>query len=822
MFTSASLIGTVLSAILALGALPASSDLVAAEGPRPVEKIRLTTSTGAPTSVGAAAIGDVPIASGKGAAKPLRPLSLWLAAEEPADAAPLAAGAEVLTAPLEVSPFQVAGLTWSADSKPAPGQRLLIRVREGEIWSEWHEIECEEDTRPDGAPAPKGTEPFVTGGADGVQVLVAGGNGAPADLTLALMPANPEGEKVLAPSEIETTNAERTALAPESDDEAAAPEGAPQSADASQSAQAPAMSEEKAAVLEPEYASRASGAGAGALTAARIPRTPLPAATTAHGLTVPVVTRAEWGAPTSEPGDWETEYAAAPFVVVHHTAGTNNYTCDQSAGIVKGIYNFHANSLGWSDIGYNFLVDKCGRAFEGRWGTLASPKGQMAIGGHSRGFNTGTMGISMIGDYTSVAPSSATLTTVGRLSAWQLARAGVAPDSSGVFVSKGNKKYPAGTRVTLPRISGHRDNGYTECPGAAAYPLLPKMRRIAVDELASAGTPASPVDLTGEWRAGANGWRFLRSDGSYATNAWARIGGKIYAFDADGAMRTGWYDFHGAWYYLDPTSGAMRTGALALPDGLYLLSSSGAMTVGWAQEPSGWRYYDSSGRQARGWVEDRGAWYFLDRTSGIMRTGRLVVDGATYFFDPSGAMAVGWSSSSAGWRYYAPSGAEVHGWARVGDRWYYLDPTSGIMRTGRISVGGSTYVLDASGARLSGWWPSAGDWYYLRTSDGAMLRGWTPVSGAWYLLDASSGRMRTGWVSSGGAWYYLDASGAMRTGWVSSGGAWYFLDASGAMRTGWVSSGGAWYFLDGSGAIVTGARTISGTTYRFAPSGALL
>ena len=99
-------------------------------------------------------------------------------------------------------------------------------------------------------------------------------------------------------------------------------------------------------------------------------------------------------------------------VVVHHTAGTNSYSAGQSASIVRGVYYYHAVTLDWGDIGYNFLVDKFGTVFEGRSGSVAAPAGKMSVGAHARGVNTGTMGISMMGDYSTVSPSDAQLGSV--------------------------------------------------------------------------------------------------------------------------------------------------------------------------------------------------------------------------------------------------------------------------------------------------------------------------------------------------------------------------------------------------------------------------
>ncbi len=162
---------------------------------------------------------------------------------------------------------------------------------------------------------------------------------------------------------------------------------------------------------------------------------------------------------------------------VHHTAGSNNYSEAQAAGIVRGIYQYHAQTLGWCDIGYNALVDKFGNIYEGRYGGLD----KNVQGAHAGGFNTGTFGISMMGNYTSVAPSQATINAVGNMIGWRLKIAGIKPKGTTQMTSGGTSyaKYAYGTKVTLPNIFAHRDVGTTTCPGDAGYAQMDSIRNIA-------------------------------------------------------------------------------------------------------------------------------------------------------------------------------------------------------------------------------------------------------------------------------------------------------------------------------------------------------
>ncbi len=157
------------------------------------------------------------------------------------------------------------------------------------------------------------------------------------------------------------------------------------------------------------------------------------------------------------------------LAVVHHTVTTNNYSCAQSASIVRGIEVYHVKGNGWNDIGYNFLVDRCGQVFEGRYGGVD----KNVVGAHSQGFNTGTVGAALLGTYQTAEPTAAQRQALVDLLAWRLDLAHVDPLSTVNYVSGGNTKYAAGLPVPLRAISGHRDTYFTDCPGSALYKLLP-------------------------------------------------------------------------------------------------------------------------------------------------------------------------------------------------------------------------------------------------------------------------------------------------------------------------------------------------------------
>jgi N-acetylmuramoyl-L-alanine amidase len=195
-------------------------------------------------------------------------------------------------------------------------------------------------------------------------------------------------------------------------------------------------------------------------------RVPLrvPAATVAP----PIVPRLSWGANESIRRGPPSYSSDVRFAIVHHTAGRNDYTRAEAAAIVKGIQLFHVQGNGWNDIGYNFLVDRFGTIYEGRFGGVA----RNVIGAHALGFNTGSVGIALLGTYGETAPPHAAQDAIARLIAWRLDLAHVDPTSFLTYISGGSERYRSGIPVLLNAVSGHRDTGFTECPGNALFARL--------------------------------------------------------------------------------------------------------------------------------------------------------------------------------------------------------------------------------------------------------------------------------------------------------------------------------------------------------------
>jgi hypothetical protein len=195
---------------------------------------------------------------------------------------------------------------------------------------------------------------------------------------------------------------------------------------------------------------------------------------TAQETQPPILTRADWGADESLRRADPSYDATVKVGFVHHTDTANDYTMAQTASVIRSIYAYHVKSNGWNDIGYNYLVDRFGRVWEGRYGGIA----RAVLGAHTGGFNTDSFGAALIGTYTTAPPTPATLTALEQLFAWKLGSNYRDPAATATLRSAGGSttKYAAGVQHAFAVVSGHRDAGNTTCPGDATYARMGSIR----------------------------------------------------------------------------------------------------------------------------------------------------------------------------------------------------------------------------------------------------------------------------------------------------------------------------------------------------------
>ncbi|MCW3843819.1 N-acetylmuramoyl-L-alanine amidase [Micromonospora yasonensis] len=420
----------------------------------------------------------------------------WAAGDGPVTTAlhtvdfPAATGREVTVPRRDTDRFAMIGVTWTNPKATFRGT-ISVRTRAvGGGWSDWQPLELDSHRGPEsGAEAGRargGTDPLWVGASDGVEVRAVAASGGtsdrlPAGLRLELVdPGQPKRRKAGAAGRAPGSRdrlrpvAQLRALEPTATDPAATDTTAPAPTDTT--APAPTDSTAPAETTAPAptetTAPVETTAPAPATTTAPAPTTASPTAAPNPVPTPKVVTRAGWQADESIVTDPPTYGKTVKAFFVHHTAGTNTYSCADSAAIVRGIEVYHVKSNGWNDIGYNFLVDKCGVVFEGRKGGIDKP----VTGAHTYGFNTDTAAIAVLGTYISSGVPVVVQDAIAHVAAYKLGQYGNDPAGTVTLVSGVNGKYPLGQSVTFNRVSGHRDAVATECPGDALYGQLGGLR----------------------------------------------------------------------------------------------------------------------------------------------------------------------------------------------------------------------------------------------------------------------------------------------------------------------------------------------------------
>ncbi|MFD7558347.1 peptidoglycan recognition protein [Streptomyces sp. NPDC059835] len=379
----------------------------------------------------------------------------------------------------DVKTFSLVGVVWDDVTTQLHG-RVQVRTRSTATaaWSDWQDVEThngEHAADPDAVERGSGrvrgaTAPLWVGESDGVEVRVQAEPGAGTGTRAAGAARLPSGLRI----ELVDPGRSAPGTAPDAknrrpvgDDkgEVVVPGMTMEMAESSAAnvPHAPLGANEITALDKADSTADAVFASDGDLSEAAAPYI---------GPRPRIVTRKGWGADESlrEPGFVYTNTVKAAFV--HHSASGNNYDCKDAPAVLRSLYRYHVVSSGWRDIGYNFAVDKCGTVYEGRAGGVSKP----VMGAHTMGFNTDSMGIAVIGTFTSANPPKAALDAVARLTAWKLGLFGADPRAKTTLKSGGGNRFPKGQSVRLNVISGHRDGFATECPGKRLYDQLPPTR----------------------------------------------------------------------------------------------------------------------------------------------------------------------------------------------------------------------------------------------------------------------------------------------------------------------------------------------------------
>ncbi|WP_326578312.1 FG-GAP-like repeat-containing protein [Streptomyces sp. NBC_00481] len=324
----------------------------------------------------------------------------------------------------------------------------------------------------------------------------------------------------------------------------------------------------------------------------------------------PIISRARWGADESTVTGTAEYIDRISAVFVHDTGGTNSYSCAESPALIRALMAHDVRTAGRGDLGYNFVVDKCGRIYEGRAGGAdLSVRGE-----HTPGFDGDSTGVAVLGDFDSGGgPGRAAVESVARLAAWKLGQ--YAGDPTGkvtLTAAEDTGVYAQGESAELDVISGGGDAAATTSPGANLYAELPEVRRYAASPGRSSAIPTAdytgdgvrdlvaPTHRTGSGSitlvpGGVNGpvpASRLRLD-----QASTGVPGAAESGDQWGAA-TAWGDVDGDGYAdlavgapgEDDTTGHADRGAVTILYGPSFTSGADTMALGDDYEPTGARF----------------------------------------------------------------------------------------------------------------------------------------------------------------------------------------------------------------------------------------
>ncbi|MFI5553474.1 FG-GAP-like repeat-containing protein [Streptomyces sp. NPDC051738] len=412
--------------------------------------------------------------------------------------------------------FSLLGVSWTGPRKQIDGTaQVRTRNLEAGEWSAWQDLELGVDPPEGVEPGMRGaSEPLWVGPSDGVEVQVVredgtASSGLPTGLEVNLV----DPGMTSAETKSIGTEFEPAAFAAETDP-AATPTDSVTPTDtvtptdavtptdtATESPTADPTTTPTDSVSPTDTATPTDSASASP-SPSPSPSETVPTAPPSTVTQPPITGRAQWGADESKVDDPPAYNDKVQAVFVHHTVGSNSYSCAQSASLVRGIMAYHIDVNGWNDLGYNFLVDKCGQIFEGRAGGTDLP----VQGAHTYGFNSYSTGIAVLGDFQGdsakgiapARPTRATLESVARVAAWKLGQYGGNPTGKVTLTAKGDTGvWKNGQEATLNVISGHRDGYATECPGAAMYAKLGEIRRFAASTGANSAIPTADFNRDG-------------------------------------------------------------------------------------------------------------------------------------------------------------------------------------------------------------------------------------------------------------------------------------------------------------------------------------
>lgn len=223
---------------------------------------------------------------------------------------------------------------------------------------------------------------------------------------------------------------------------------------------------------------------------------------------LPCRSRADWGA-DERLATGTRSYVAPQVLTVHHTATSNEDAEADPAAQMRAILSYHTTDQGFDDFAYQYVIDRAGVVYEGRssgasasclsgggdgsdFGHEEAPADRAVVGAHVAGWNSGNLGVALLGTATTEEPPAPQRDALEELLADLAVRHDLDPtDTSYEFTNPSNSAQKA-----VAVISGHRDWVETECPGGALYDTLPSIRTDVAARIAAMPPPSTTTTST--------------------------------------------------------------------------------------------------------------------------------------------------------------------------------------------------------------------------------------------------------------------------------------------------------------------------------------
>lgn len=180
------------------------------------------------------------------------------------------------------------------------------------------------------------------------------------------------------------------------------------------------------------------------------------------------------------------------------------------------------------------------------------------------------------------------------------------------------------------------------------------------------------------------------------------VKGRKYKAFADGRLGTGIFKYGSKYYYADSDGAiASKAGVVSFKKKYYYVNKNGSVAMNGLITAGSKKYMaNADGTLKTGFFEDSGTKYYAGKKGEIVtKEGFLVVDGGTYYIQKGGAIFWGHTFTKNGKTYKAyASGKLGTGLFKYGSSYYYADGTGAVKTTaGLITVSGKKYYVKKGG-----------------------------------------------------------------------------------------------------------------------------